>query len=236
VLGIEEYLSGPLLSYINQLGYVSLGFESGQHDDVDAVLNCLSFIYLSLVFTEIIKKEDLADFEIHYNQLQHQSKNVRHVFEVTYLYKIKQNENFKMLNGFKSFQKITKGKRLAISDSKEIFSKYNARIFMPLYQKQGEEGFFIIKIIKPFFLKMSELLRRYKGDNLLVLLPGVSWQDRQKGVLSVNLKVTRFLAKQIFHVFGFRSQQLDKTHVLLYNRERVSKVDLYKHMAWFKKK
>jgi succinylglutamate desuccinylase len=83
---------------------------------------------------------------------------------------------------------------------------------------------------------MSELLRRYKGDNLLVLLPGVSWQDRQKGVLSVNLKVTRFLAKQIFHVFGFRSQQLDKTHVLLYNRERVSKVDLYKHMAWFKKK
>lgn len=25
-LGIEEYLNGPLLSYINELGYVSLGF------------------------------------------------------------------------------------------------------------------------------------------------------------------------------------------------------------------
>ena len=33
VLGIEEYLEGPLLSYVNQLGYVSLGFESGQHDE-----------------------------------------------------------------------------------------------------------------------------------------------------------------------------------------------------------
>ena len=86
---------------------------------------------------------------------------------------------------------------------------------MPLYQSQGEEGFFIIKTIKPIFLKMSELLRRYKGDNLLVLLPGISWHDRKKGILSVNLKVTKYLAKQIFHVFGFRSQQLDNTHVTL---------------------
>jgi len=234
VLGIEEYLSGPLLSYINQLGYVSLGFESGQHDDVDAVLNGLSFIYLTLVFAEVLNKNDLVDFEIHYNRLKHQSQNNNHVFEVTYLHKIKQNDNFKMVNGFNSFQKIAKGKRLAISNNKDIFSEYNARIFMPLYQSQGEEGFFIIKTIKPIFLKMSELLRRYKGDNLLVLLPGISWHDRKKGILSVNLKVTKYLAKQIFHVFGFRSQQLDKTRMLLYNRERVSRVDLYKNETWFK--
>ncbi|PWK20531.1 succinylglutamate desuccinylase/aspartoacylase domain-containing protein [Xanthomarina spongicola] len=234
VLGIEEYLSGPLLSYINQLGYVSLGFESGQHDDVDAVLNGLSFIYLTLVFAEVLNKNDLVDFEIHYNRLKHQSQNNNHVFEVTYLHKIKQNDNFKMVNGFNSFQKIAKGKRLAISNNKDIFSEYNARIFMPLYQSQGEEGFFLIKTIKPIFLKMSELLRRYKGDNLLVLLPGISWHDRKKGILSVNLKVTKYLAKQIFHVFGFRSQQLDKTRMLLYNRERVSRVDLYKNETWFK--
>ncbi|TYA52175.1 succinylglutamate desuccinylase/aspartoacylase domain-containing protein [Formosa maritima] len=236
VLGIEEYLSGPLLSYINQLGYLSLGFESGQHDEVDAVLNCLSFIYLTLVYTKVLDINNVLDFEIHYNRLKHQSQNLNYVFEVTYLHKIKQNENFKMINGFKSFQKIVKGKQLATSNSKDIYSKYNARIFMPLYQTQGEEGFFIIKSIKPVFLKISELLRRYKGDNLLVLLPGISWHDRKKGILSVNLKVTKYLAKQIFHVFGFRSQQLDKTRMLLYNRERVSRVDLYKNETWFKRK
>lgn len=234
VLGIEEYLSGPLLSYINQLGYVSLGFESGQHDEVDAVLNCISFIFLTLVFAKVLDRNNLVDYEIHYNRLKHQSQDLNYVFEVTYLHKIMQNDIFKMINGFKSFQKITKGKQLAESNSQAIYSKYNARIFMPLYQTQGEEGFFIIKKIKPVFLKLSELLRKYKADNLLVLLPGVSWQDRQKGVLAVNLKVTKFLAKQIFHIFGFRSQQLDKTHMLLYNRERVSKVDLYKNEDWFK--
>lgn len=235
VLGIEEYLKGPLLSYINQLGYVSLGFESGQHDEVDAVLNSLSFIYLTLVFAKVLDKNNLVDYEVHYNRLKHQSKNIAAIFEVTYLYKIKPKEHFKMINGFKSFQAISKGTQLAQSNTQVIFSSYNARIFMPLYQTQGAEGFFIIKSIHPIFLKISELLRNYKLDNLLVIFPGVSWQDRQNGVLAVNLKVTRFLAKQIFHIFGFRSQQLDKTHMLLYNRERVSKLDLYKNEDWFKK-
>jgi succinylglutamate desuccinylase len=29
ILGIEEYLDGPLLSYINKLGYVAFGYEGG---------------------------------------------------------------------------------------------------------------------------------------------------------------------------------------------------------------
>ncbi|MEJ2161762.1 MAG: succinylglutamate desuccinylase/aspartoacylase family protein, partial [Robiginitalea sp.] len=37
ILGIEEYLEGPLLSYINELGYMAMGFESGQHNDQAAV-------------------------------------------------------------------------------------------------------------------------------------------------------------------------------------------------------
>ena len=32
ILGIEEYLDGPLLTYINEFGHIALGFEAGQHD------------------------------------------------------------------------------------------------------------------------------------------------------------------------------------------------------------
>ncbi|HAB26876.1 MAG TPA: aspartoacylase, partial [Xanthomarina gelatinilytica] len=117
VLGIEEYLKGPLLSYINQLGYVSLGFESGQHDELDAVLNCEAFIYLSLVFTQALDKDSIKDFQMHYNRLKHQSKNISEIFEITYLYKIKPQEHFKMLEGFKSFQAISKGTHLAQSNA-----------------------------------------------------------------------------------------------------------------------
>ena len=44
VLGIEEYLEGPLLSYINKLGYVAFGFEGGQHKSPEAFKNHKKFI------------------------------------------------------------------------------------------------------------------------------------------------------------------------------------------------
>ena len=62
VLGIEEYLNGPLLSYINQMGYVSLGFESGQHDDFSAITNSIAFVYLALVYSGVLKEEAVINF------------------------------------------------------------------------------------------------------------------------------------------------------------------------------
>ena len=47
VLGREEYLEGSLLGYLNKEGYVSLGFEAGQHTDECSVINCETFRYLT---------------------------------------------------------------------------------------------------------------------------------------------------------------------------------------------
>lgn len=44
ILGIEEYLDGPLLTYINEFGHVALGFEAGQHDKEVSVDNCVAFL------------------------------------------------------------------------------------------------------------------------------------------------------------------------------------------------
>ena len=236
VLGIEEYLNGPLLSYINELGFVSLGFESGQHDEVQAVSNHVSFAYLALVYTKILNKEDVVDYDKHYNRLKKASENESAISEVVHLHKIIGNEKFKMLNGFKSFQNIKKGTPLAISNNKEVVSKHDATLFMPLYQEVGDDGFFIIRRIRPFFLSLSAVLRKFKADNLLVLFPGISWEDKRKHVLQVNLKVARYFAKPIFHLFGYRNKRIDRTHVSLYNRERISKVAMYKNEDWFKRK
>ncbi|WP_223032365.1 succinylglutamate desuccinylase/aspartoacylase family protein [Hanstruepera marina] len=233
VLGIEEYLEGPLLSYINQLGYVSLGFESGQHDEKDAITNSQAFIYLSLVYAKAIKAESVLGFQMHYKQLQEQSYNIQDAFEVTYLHRVRPEDHFKMVEGFKSFEKINKKMVLANDKEGEITSKYNGRIFMPLYQKIGEEGFFVIQPIKPFFLNLSEFLRRIKFDSFLVILPGVSWANKQKQVLLVNLKIAKFFAKSFFHLLGYRSQKIDATHLRLSNRERASKKDMYKNEDWY---
>lgn len=230
VLGIEEYLDGPLLSYLNTLGYVSLGFESGQHTDPNAVSNCEAFIYLALKYSGNLK---LKNVDQHIKTLKKACNNVSSIFEVIYKYHIKPKEDFEMVMGFKSFQDIEKGTLLATADGNKIYSDFNAKLFMPLYQKSGNDGYFIIKSIPYFFLKLSEVLRKLKADSLLTLLPGVSWHNKQKGVLKANLSVTRFMAKSIFHLFGYRNKQIDKTHLLLYNRERVAKNKMYRKEDWY---
>lgn len=233
VLGIEEYLNGPLLSYINELGYVSLGFESGQHNEQEAVENCIYFIYLSMVYAGLIKAEQVPEIDSYYEQLKMNAKALDEIFEVVYLHRIRKYEEFKMKNGFQSFQKIERGLPIAISNNREIRSRYKARIFMPLYQKKGEEGFFIIKPIRPFFLKLSAALRHLRFDGLLVMFPGITWENKNKAALRVDLRVVKYFAKSIFHLLGYRNRKEDATHLLIYNRERASKVKSYQNEDWY---
>lgn len=234
VLGIEEYLEGPLLSYINQLGYVSLGFESGQHDDEQAVKNALAFTYLSLVYSGVIDQNNLTGFDEQYRVLKEHNGGLEKTFEVIYRYSIKENELFKMLPNFKSFQSIKKGDVLALSDGKNIASPSSGMLFMPLYQTQGNDGFFIIKSIPKFFLQLSAFLRKLKVENLLVCLPGISRDKNDQEILTVNLTIARFLAKPIFHLLGYRNRTINQHRLLLYNRERVAKTSSYSHTHWYK--
>ena len=235
VLGIEEYLEGPLLSYINELGYVSLGFESGQHEDAEAIENAKAFVNLALVYSGVIKKERIA-FSDCFNQLKKAANNISSVFEIVHLHRVTSKDSFKMINGFSSFQKINKGTEIATYNNEIIISDYKAKIFMPLYQKMGSEGFFLIRKIAPFVLNISATIRKLKLDKLLVLLPGISWESKEKHVLKVNLKTTKFMAKQVFHLFGYRSQQEGEAHLKLYSRERKAKVSMYDNTGWYKKR
>ncbi|WP_299519808.1 succinylglutamate desuccinylase/aspartoacylase family protein [Winogradskyella sp.] len=233
VLGIEEYLEGPLLSYLNTLGYVSLGFESGQHLDPEAIANCEAFVFLALGYTGILKQPKQSKVQHYQNLLRSATKDINSTFEVVYKYHIKPDEDFKMLNGFVSFQFVKKGTHLANSNGEAIRSDYSAKLFMPLYQKTGNDGFFIIRHIPKFFLKLSGFLRSIKADQLLTYLPGITWYNKTEGVLKANLTVARFLTKSIFHLFGYRNKQLDQTHLLLYNRERVARKAMYKNEKWY---
>jgi succinylglutamate desuccinylase len=157
------------------------------------------------------------------------------LYEVIQLHTILNGDEFEMKPGFKSFQNIKKGEEIARSNNDVLTSEYDAKIFMPLYQAKGQEGFFVIKKIKPLFVRLSSLLRSLRFDGLLIILPGITWQNRQLGVLRVNLATAKYLAKPIFHLLGYRNRQADDTHILLYNRERVAKTKMYKKEFWYKK-
>lgn len=233
ILGIEEYLEGPVLSYINELGYVAFGFEAGQHDDEASIDHHFAFCMLSMQFTGLIGEESL-DFNEYYDLLSKNSIDAQNFFEISYRYNIELDEDFKMLAGYVNFEPIKKGAKLAVSNNKSVFAEDSSRIFMPLYQAKGSEGFFLIKRVSVFALKLSAILRNIGLDRLLGYLPGVSYEKRS--TLKVNRRIARFFTKDFFHLLGYRSILLDNDFYLMKNREAASRTGEYEKEGWFSKK
>lgn len=233
ILGIEEYLEGPLLSRMNKMGYVSLGFESGQHNEDAAVKNCIAFLWLTLVFSGMLEKQAVEYYDIYYQQLKASANLDSSFYEVIHRQGLKKTDEFSMLNGYESFQKVTKGTLLAIKNREKISANKNTILFMPLYQQQGAEGFFLIKKTPIWALNISAFLRRTKFDTLLTILPGIAWSDTSKDSLLVNLSVARFFTKSFFHLLGYRSREVDKTHIMMHNRERTARNQMYRNEPWY---
>ena len=234
VLGIEEYLEGPLLSYINELGYVAFGFEGGQHDDLSSIENHVAFIYLSLLYSESISKEHF-NFQKHFDILAKTSVDSRDIYEIYYHYKIKKEETFVMNPGFLNFQHINKGQELAKSNGSIVYAEKSGRMLMPQYQNQGDDGFFSIRKIPPIFLSLSKTFRNIRFDRILAILPGIKWQTEKHDALLVNRKIAWLFAKQFFHLMGYRSREINKDYLLVKNREFASRNEEYKDVSWAKK-
>ena len=234
ILGIEEYLEGPLLSYINERGYVSLGFESGQHTEEMAIKNSIAFTWLAMVYSGFLHKGDIKDFKKYYGQLQNSAENNANFYEIVYRHPIYDIDGFKMMEGFRSFEEVIQGTPLAIEKDEFILAEKDAIIFMPLYQEQGEEGFFLIRKLPIWVLALSALLRRTRFGSLLQVLPGVSWANKEKELLLVNTKIAQFFTKPFFHLLGYRNRVLDKTYFIMNNRELTARNEMYRKTWWYR--
>jgi hypothetical protein len=231
ILGIEEFLDGPLLSYINELGYVAFGYEGGQHDTLESINNHIAFIYLSIVFCGCLKRSQI-EYQKNYDLLYKNSMRSQVIYEIIRRHEIQTKDHFVMEPEFTNFQPIKKGQLLAKSNGNKIVASESVQIFMPLYQGKGDDGFFEIRSVPKVFLNLSAVLRTIRFDKLLPLLPGVTWSNNKKEKLIVNLKVARFFSKQFFHLLGYRSKQIDSTHLRMKNREAASRTRDYKGAPW----
>lgn len=233
ILGIEEYLEGPLLSYLNEMGYVAFGFEAGQHDALASIENNVAFIYLSMVFCGSVHPDQIQ-YHRCYEILAKTTGDFRKIYEIFFRYLIKPQEDFKMRPGFFNFQRVRNGQEIAESNGKAIKAKKDGRIFMPLYQSQGSEGFFGIRKVLPLFLVLSAFLRKIRFDRFFVLLPGVNWHSEDRRTLVVNKRIALFFAKQFFHLMGYRAIKLDQNRYIMQNREENARNSDYALETWNK--
>lgn len=206
LLGIEEELEGTLLEYLNNAGAVTLGFEGGQHLSTQTVENHRALVLLALANSGILDKRDVPEFDSSKTRLL--SKTSAHtVFEIIYRHSVRPADEFEMNLGFNNFDRIEQGQTLASDARGPVRAPKSGQILMPLYQKLGEDGFFIGHRISPFWLWLSGVLRRMKIQNLVHLLPGVRRNSVEPSTLIIDTSIARVFPLQIFHLLGFRRRR-----------------------------
>ena len=90
---------------------------------------------------------------------------------------------------------------------------------MPLYQRKGEDVFFIGREVAPFWIGLSEMLRTLNLASWMFILPGVRRHPTDPESLIVNTAVARLFPLQIFHLLGFR-RRVWKQNVLIVSRRK----------------
>ena len=215
ILGLEEELGGTLASYLALQGVTVLGFEAGQHTDRDSVDRAESAIWLALESGGFLKRGLRSRATEARRHLLHDSEIGRRIFEVRYRHHIHPSDEFEMKPGYRSFGTIEAGESLATSSKGEVQAPFGGRLLMPLYQDKGEDGFFLIREVQPVWLPVSAALRRLRLDRFLHLLPGVQRHPLRSDSFIVDRRYARWLARQLFHLLGFRREgRLDRILIM----------------------
>lgn len=227
LLGIEEQLDGTMLEYLNNAGAVTLGFEGGQHQLPETVENHEALIWLALVNSGILPAENIPDLAQQRRTLTAATKK-QLILEVRHREAITIVDDFEMNQGFKNFDEIKRGQLLAKNKRGEVKAVETGLILMPLYQKQGEDGFFIGREVAPFWLWLSGILRKLRIGEFVHWLPGVWRHPLDRESLIVDTRTARFFPLQIFHLLGFRKRRWINDQLIISRRKHDTKSPFWK--------
>ncbi len=213
ILGLEENVEGTLLGYAGERGHVSIGLEGGRHDDPRTARCHEAAIWLTLVAAGMLEEAHVPGLEEHRRVLREATRGMPGVVEMRYRYGIEPNEQFRMEPGFRNFDPVERGQLMAWSAPREgrpeepVYAPQTGILLLPRYQGQGADGFFVARRVRPVWLELSARLRRLGAERFLSWLPGVRALRKDGRALAVDRRVARFLAVQIFHLFGYRRRR-----------------------------
>jgi hypothetical protein len=135
-----------------------------------------------------------------------------------YRHHIEPEDAFRMRPGYRNFQPVRRGEVVADDVRGEVHVDQKARILMPLYQTLGQDGFFLMREFRPFWLWVSHALRTLGADRVAGWLPGVSRDADRPDAVVVDRRVARWFAIQLFHLMGYRIHEEDGARLILRRR------------------
>ena len=218
VLGLEEHLSGTLMNFVNDLGHVAVGFEGGQHDSPSAAVTHELAIWRALRAAGCVDASQGPGADVATRSFRQRFEGRPRVVEVRYRHGVDPADTFVMEPGFENLMRVQRGDLLAHDRSGPIRAVESGLVLMPLYQTLGEDGYFLVRRVWPFWLEVSAWMRRLGLEKLLPLLPGVQRETDARDTLRVNPSVARWFVLEVFHLLGFRRQGSENGMLLFARR------------------
>lgn len=220
ILGLEEQLPGTITEYLNDRGAITVGFESGQHDDPQSIDLHEAAIWMAVrsagLWAGAGENGPCARSAV---RLRAAAAGCPSVFEVRYRHEVHPGDGFRMEPGFANFSHVEAGQVVASDVRGPIVAFETGCLLLPLYQEKGDDGFFLGRPIKPFWLKVSEWMRKCRLDVTVPLLPGVRRAPFREGTLIVDPSLARWFVIEIFHLLGFRRRR-DEDGMMVFSRRR----------------
>lgn len=151
--GFLDGLQGTTLHYFTKenfgINMTAVCFEAGQHNCEDSPKHAVSAIISCFTAIGGFYEKDIESK--HDKLLTKRASNLPLEARLVYIHPVKPTDDFRMKPQpiYQNFDPIQKGELLAYDKNGAIHAPYGGLILMPLYQKQGSDGFFIVQEITP---------------------------------------------------------------------------------------
>ncbi len=149
ILGMLHGIRGTTMHYFRKevipRDVTSFAFEAGQHDDPKSVNRSIAAIIACMRALDMIDPEHVET--VHDEVLINYSQGLPRIAELIQAYQIQDEQTFEILPDFKNFQSVSKGQLLAHDAGQDICAIDDGLILMPRYQKQGDDGYFLLRVL-----------------------------------------------------------------------------------------
>lgn len=219
IFGLEELVNGTLLNLLSENGVVALTVETGQHAEAAAVDRAEATVWMALVNARLLTADQAPEAVTARARVERDTGHLPRALEMRYRKDLKPEDRFVMKPGYSNFDPVRASDVVATDRDGPVLAGENGRLLMPLYQVQGEDGFFLVREFSPFWMRVSWVMRQLGLARVAPMLPGVRRVEGTEDEVVVDKRIARFFARQLFHLLGYRQVE-DVGNRLLMRRRR----------------
>lgn len=155
ILGLEDKFHGTMIAYLREYEIAGVAFEGGANANPRTIRFHKAIIWRTLQRLGIIPPDHVYRNGHPYpraaRSLVRATEGLPHFVRIAHRHGIDPTDKFEMQAGFRNFQRIEEGQVLAHDRRGPVTAQRSGILLMPLYQPQGDDGYFIGDGIEPQF-------------------------------------------------------------------------------------